>query len=188
MPELIPSLRGFLLLDGGKLRGSSFHRTVVLICRHTPEGAFGLVLNRPSDNRVGEVIEAELPEMLQRQTLFGGGPVQPAALSYLHTRLGDASEPILSGLTVGHDLQELIEIGAAGVTAVAPVRVFAGYAGWGPGQLDDEMRRESWLTEPATLHLVFETAPEVLWGHILRRRGDWQSRLLAESPDDLSWN
>lgn len=188
MPERVPSLRGFLLLDGGKLRGSSFHRTVVLICRHTPEGAFGLVLNRPSDNRVGEVIEAELPEPLQRQVLFGGGPVQPAALSYLHTRVGDTAEPILSGLAVGHDLQELIGVAAAGVTAAAPIRVFAGYAGWGPGQLDEELRREAWLTEPATLDLVFEADPAVLWRHLLRRRGDWQSRLLAESPDDLSWN
>ncbi|MCW5558292.1 MAG: YqgE/AlgH family protein [Verrucomicrobiae bacterium] len=182
------SLRGYLLLDGGKLRGSSFHRTVVLICQHTPEGAFGLVLNRPSDNRVGDVIEAELPDVLHRQPLFGGGPVQPAALSYLHTRPDASSDAIFDGLTVGHDLQELIAIGTAGVSRELPLRVFAGYAGWGPGQLDDEMAREAWLSEPATMDLVFGTPPSLLWGQILRSRGDWQSRLLAESPDDLSWN
>lgn len=181
------SLQGQLLLDGGKLRGSSFHRTVVLVCQHNAEGAFGLILNRPSDNKVGEVIEAELSERVHDQILFGGGPVQPAALSYLHTLPDMIPSNVMPGLSVGHDLQELIRLGEAAAEGM-PLRVFAGYAGWGPGQLDDEMRREAWLTEPATLERIFHTAPELLWGLILKERGDWQSRLLAASPDDLTWN
>ncbi|MBX3734446.1 MAG: YqgE/AlgH family protein [Verrucomicrobiae bacterium] len=187
MPEPVQSLKGNLLLDGGKLRGSCFHRTVVLVCQHTPEGAFGLVLNRPSDNKVGDVLEADLPEMLHDQALFGGGPVQPAALSYLHTTPGGASEMVLESLAVGHDLQELITIGGQ-ASLLKSLRVFAGYAGWGPGQLDDELRRQAWITEPATLELVLGTPPGDLWRRILQGRGDWQSRLLADSPDDLSWN
>ena len=180
-------LQGHLLLDGGKLKGSCFHRTVVLVCQHTPEGAFGLILNRPSDNKVGEVIEADLPGSLHDQVLFGGGPVQPAALSYLHGATSLPTPNVMPNLNVGHDLAELIELGRR-EDGESRLRVFAGYAGWGPGQLDEEMRREAWLTEPATLDLIFHTAPELLWRRILHRRGDWQSRFLSASPDDLSSN
>ncbi|MFO1459441.1 MAG: YqgE/AlgH family protein [Verrucomicrobiota bacterium] len=187
MPKTPQSLKGQLLLDGGKLRGSCFHRTVVLVCQHNAEGAFGLILNRPSDNKVGDVLEADLPEALHDQVLFGGGPVQPAALSYLHTGAEVSPENVLGSMRVGHDLSELIQLGRR-KRADRQVRIFAGYAGWGPGQLDDELRNDSWLKEPATLRLVFETPPAELWRHILRSRGDWQSRLLADSPEDLSWN
>ena len=74
-----------MLLDGGDLSGSFFHRTVVLICDHNAEGAFGLVLNRSAGNKVGEVLVADLPDTLQESPLFLGGPVQPTALSFLHS-------------------------------------------------------------------------------------------------------
>ena len=73
MAKASKSLKGRLLLDGGKLRGSYFNRTVVLICQHDSEGAFGLVLNRPSDNTVGEMIVADLPDTLKKATLFASG-------------------------------------------------------------------------------------------------------------------
>ena len=78
-------LKGQLLLDSGQLVGSFFQRTVVLICQHDGEGAFGLVLNRSTGNKVGDVIVADLPEALKDAQLFLGGPVQPAALSFLHS-------------------------------------------------------------------------------------------------------
>ena len=77
-------LKGRLLLDGGALQGSFFHRTVLLICEHSAEGAFGLVLNRVADNKVGEVLVANLPDLLRESPLYLGGPVQPTALSFLH--------------------------------------------------------------------------------------------------------
>lgn len=187
MSESPHSLQGHLLLDGGKLNGSCFHRTVVLVCQHTSEGAFGLILNRPGDNKVGDVIEADLPGPLHDQALFGGGPVQEGALSYLHMAPGLPEPNVMPDLHLGHDLEELIRLGQR-ESADHQLRVFAGYAGWGPGQLDDEIRREAWLTEPATLDKVFHAAADDLWVRILRERGDWQGRLLSESPDDLSWN
>lgn len=181
------SLKGRLLLDGGKLGGGYFQRTVVLVCEHDRQGAFGLVLNRPSENRLADVFPQELPERLRIETLFGGGPVQPAAMSYLHADrfLGEPS--VIENLQVGHDLERLIELGESWSPDMR-LRVFAGYAGWSPGQLDDEMRRNSWLTVPATLDLVFHTPADDLWRHVLRHLPDWQSRLLAESPEDLAWN
>jgi putative transcriptional regulator len=65
--------------------------------------------------------------------------------------------------------------------------MFAGYAGWSPGQLENEMKHKAWLTHPASLELVFDTAPEQLWQVILRRKGG-KYRLLAQSPEDLSLN
>src|SRR5512141_2285889 len=83
MSKKFNSLQGQLLLDGGKLRGSFFHRTVVLICQHDAEGAFGLVLNRTTGSKVSDALVADLPGRLKELPLFLGGPVQPGALSYL---------------------------------------------------------------------------------------------------------
>lgn len=180
------SLRGHLLLDGGKLRGSWFHRAVVLICQHDSEGAFGLVLNRPAGTQVCEALPGDLPEALKPMPLFIGGPVQPGALSYLH---GDAFLPegsVMAGLDLGHSLDQLVDL-ASDFTVSRRLLVFAGYAGWSPGQLDDELRRESWLVHPASSDLVFAPDPRMLWDRILRSKGGL-FRLLADSPEDLSVN
>jgi putative transcriptional regulator len=94
---------------------------------------------------------------------------------------------VIERLSLGHDLEDLLALGLSS-SPTARIRVFAGYAGWAPGQLDDELRRESWLIHPATLDLVFQVPPDELWRQVLRSKGDWQSRLLADSPEDLSWN
>lgn len=180
------SLQGQLLLDGGKLRGSFFHRSVVLICQHDPEGAFGLVLNRSSGNKVGEMIESEMPRGLQEEPLYIGGPVQPAALSYLHTDHFILNANVMSNVNLGHSLESLVDIGES-FSSTGRLRVFAGYAGWSSGQLDDEMRRRSWLVHPASIDLVFDSRPEAIWERILRDKG-WKYRLLSSAPDDLSWN
>jgi putative transcriptional regulator len=191
-------LKGQLLLDSGQLGGSFFQRTVVLICQHNAEGAFGLVLNRSLGKTVGEMVVADLPESLKESPLFLGGPVQPAALSFLHTDnfistadvLPDFSADeaeVLPNLALGHSLDELVDIGES-FSPVKKVRMFAGYAGWSPGQLEEEMKRKSWLTYPASLELVFETPPEALWPKILKSKGGWKNRLLSQMPDDLSLN
>src|SRR6185295_10198157 len=104
-------LKGQLLLDSGQLRGSFFQRTVVLICQHDAEGAFGLVLNRSSGSNVGDAIIADLPETLKSCPLYLGGPVQPSALSFL---LSDSFIPeanVLPNLSLGHSLDSLMELG-----------------------------------------------------------------------------
>jgi putative transcriptional regulator len=179
-------LQGQLLLDGGNLRGSFFHRTVVLICQHDAEGAFGLVLNRATENKVGEVLVADLPEPLKEQTLYVGGPVQPGALSYLHSEDFLPEANVMANLSLGHALDDLAELGES-FSPARRLRLFAGYAGWSPGQLEDEMRRSAWLTHPASLELVFHPEPDGLWKAILREKG-WRYRLLADAPDDLASN
>jgi putative transcriptional regulator len=180
-------LQGKLLLDSGQLGGSFFQRTVVLICKHDAEGAFGLVLNRTVGKTVGDLIIADLPEPLKAAPLYLGGPVQPGALSYLHTDSFIPEADVLPNLALGHSLDDLLEIGEA-FSATKKVRMFAGYAGWSPGQLENEMKRKSWLTFPASVELVFETPPEQLWQKVLQSKGGWKNKLLAQMPEDLSWN
>jgi putative transcriptional regulator len=179
-------LKGHLLLDSGQLRGSFFQRTVVLICQHDPDGAFGLVLNRAVGSNAGDMIVADLPEPLRASPLFLGGPVQPSALSFL---LSDAFIPdanVMPNLSLGHSLDALIEVGES-FSSTQRVKMFAGYAGWSPGQLEEEIKRDAWLTHPASLDLIFDVSPNQLWQKILRQKG-WQYRLLAQMPEDLSLN
>ncbi len=180
-------LKGQLLLDSGELGGSFFARTVVLICQHDAEGAFGLVLNRPTGNQVGEAIVADLPDLLKVSPLFLGGPVQPTAMSFLHTDAFLPEANVMPNLTLGHSLDSLVEA-AESFSATSKLKVFAGYAGWSPGQLESELKRHAWLTHPASLELVFDTPAPELWRKILLAKGGSRLRLLAQMPEDPSRN
>jgi len=186
MPEKSKFFKGHLLLDSGQLHGF-FQRTVVLICQHDADGAFGLVLNRTTGNKVGEMIVADLPDTLKECPLFLGGPVQPTALSFLHSDNFIPDANVLPNLSLGHSLDSLVDIGES-FSSEKKIRLFAGYAGWSGGQLEDEMKRKAWLTHPASLELVFDTPPEALWQKILNRKGGWKNKLLSQMPDDLSRN
>jgi putative transcriptional regulator len=186
MAEKNKFLKGQLLLDSGQLQGF-FQRTVILVCQHDSEGAFGLVLNRNTGSRAGEMIVADLPEVLKESPLYLGGPVQPTALSFLHTDNFIPDANVLPNLTLGHSLDSLVEIGES-FSPTKKVRLFAGYAGWSGGQLEDEMKRKAWFTHPASLDLVFETPPENLWRVVLTQKGGWRNKLLSQLPEDLSWN
>jgi len=187
MPGATKYLKGHFLLDSGRLHGSFFERTVVLICEHDAEGALGLVLNRASGNRVGEMLVANLPDLLKECPLYVGGPVQPAALSYLHSDSFVPDANVLPNLSLGHSLDTLIELGES-YSPTRKIKMFAGYAGWDAGQLEGELRRKAWVAYPASLELVFETPPEKLWQTVLLRKGGWQNKLLAQTPEDLAWN
>jgi putative transcriptional regulator len=179
-------LKAQLLLDAGELSGSFFAKTVVLICQHDAEGAFGLVINRTTDKKFSDVVETSLPDALKDQPLFLGGPVQPSAMSYLHSEAFLPDANVFTGLCLGHSLDTLMELGE-GYSPTRKLKTFAGYSGWAPGQLESEMKRNAWITHPATLDLVFDPEPATLWKKILRTKG-WKYELLSEMPDDPSVN
>lgn len=187
MAEQSKYLIGQLLLDSGELRGSFFQRTVLLVCQHDADGAFGLVLNRSTGTKAGDMILVDLPDALREQQLYIGGPVQPTALSFLHTDKFLPATTILPNLSLGHSTDDLREIGES-LSPTQKVKLFAGYAGWSPGQLESEMKRNAWLTHPASLELIFDVAPERLWQTVLHQKGGWRNEILAQSPEDLSWN
>lgn len=186
MSGAFKSLKGQFLLDSGQLIGSFFHKTVVLICHHDPQGAFGLVVNRPSESNVGEMLIADLPDNLKEHKLFIGGPVQPTALSYLHYDSFVPDANVLPNVSLGHSLETLLEVGES-FSGSKKVKLFAGYAGWSAGQLEEEMERKAWLTHAASIDLIFHADSQKIYQNILAEKG-WEYRLLAQQPDDLSWN
>lgn len=178
------TMRGSLLLAAGGLFDPNFRRSVVLIAEHGEEGAIGLVLNRPAEVRVQDatpmlsgLVEPEAP-------LFIGGPVRRDAVLVL----AEFSDPALAERpvvgTVGFADPELDPDLVQGILRA---RVFAGYAGWGPGQLEGEMGESAWIIEPALPEDIFTTEPHNLWPAVLRRKGG-EYRMLALMPDDPSSN
>ncbi|MAH75342.1 MAG: hypothetical protein CBC62_03580 [Opitutia bacterium TMED102] len=180
------SLRGHLLLDAGGMYGSCFHRSVILICRHTPEGAFGLVLNQPNEKCIDDVLPLELPPNVKRQPVRTGGPVDEQSAHILHSDAFMFQGNVLNNLSLVQEHSELSDL-ANSVNPDQKIEVFAGYSGWSAGQLESELARNAWLIQPATTELVFSNPDETTWRDTLRQM-NWQQRLLADSPDDLSWN
>ena len=155
-----------------------FHRTVILVVEHSEEGAFGLVLNRPSETTVGEA-SPELAELIgDEHLLHVGGPVQPNAVTAVaeHSDPGDATKLIVGSVGMV-DLDDLPE--------VHRLRVFAGYAGWSAGQLDGELEQDAWIVEEAHPDDPFGDGD--LWSDVLARKGG-EYALLARMPPDPSVN
>jgi putative transcriptional regulator len=180
------SLRGKLILASPVLRDPNFARSVVLIAEHTDEGAMGLVLNRPAAATVGEAVPDLSWLAGDEEPVYVGGPVAETAVIVL----AEFDRPELAGAIVEDDLGF---IGADADDAerldgaIRRARVFAGHAGWGPGQLESEMEEESWIVEPALREDVFTAEPDELWSVVLRRKGD-EYALMATMPIDPSLN
>jgi putative transcriptional regulator len=180
----VDSARGQLLIAGPGLLDPNFWRTVVLIVEHSEEGALGLVLNRPSETTVGEAV-AELEQLLDLDDpLYVGGPVQPSALIVLAEFDTPAEAALIAFENVGvlaNGAQEQPS------SSVRRGRAFVGHAGWGPGQLDDEVERGDWILEPAQREDAFSGAPLELWSSVLTRKGGSYA-LVARMPPDPSVN
>jgi putative transcriptional regulator len=180
------SLRGKLLLAGPTLLDPNFRRTVVLITEHTEDGAMGLVLNRRSTVQVGDAIPSLEWLASEAAIVHVGGPVAPTGVIVL----AEWSEPALAGLLVDGDLGFLAgepEDPEEVAGAMRRVRVFAGHAGWGPGQLEGELEEEAWIVADRTDDDVFTADPEALWAGVLRRMGR-SFALLSTMPPDPSLN
>jgi putative transcriptional regulator len=180
----VESLRGHLLIAGPRLLDPNFWRTVVLVGEHTEEGALGVVLNRSSETPVDEA----LPELAllaeEMGTVHVGGPVQPSSVVVLADFAEAENAESLVVESVGF-LPAEIEPDTLGELRRA--RVYVGYAGWGPGQLDGELEEGSWIVEPAQPDDVFTRDPEGLWSEVLRRKGG-PFAVLAAMPPDPSQN
>lgn len=176
------SLRGSLLVAAPQLLDPNFRRTVVLIAEHDDEGAMGVILNRPSGMTVADAAPELEPFVAGEEPIFAGGPVQPTSGVVL-AEVEHAEEPIFADVVLLAGIDQL----AAVADETDRLRVFAGYAGWGPGQLDGELERDDWIVDPARPADVFSAAPDDLWVEVLRRKGG-QYALVARMPDDPSLN
>src|SRR5215212_3926744 len=160
-----------LLLSMPQLQDPNFTRTVVLLCEYSPQGAFGLVLNRPTSAAASEMVRLEPPVVRANDMpLWIGGPVEPERGWILLSEEPDAEfKRIRDGLYLSTSqllLREVLE------TRPAPrARVLAGYAGWAPGQLDEELAQSAWLMADVDLDLVFDVAADAMWETAIRRLG-----------------
>jgi putative transcriptional regulator len=180
----VQSLRGHLLIAGPSLVDANFRRTVVLVGEHSEEGAMGVVLNRPSEATVTEALPELAPLVEGSDVVHVGGPVQPSAIVVL----ADFEEPDRAGSLVLESVGFLpAEVDPDELGELRRTRVFAGYAGWGPRQLDAELDEGSWIVEPALPEDVFTSNPDDLWSVVLRRKGGPFS-VLALMPPDPSLN
>jgi putative transcriptional regulator len=180
----VQSLKGHLLVAGPSLHDPNFRRAVVLVGEHGEEGALGVILNRTT----GATVDDAVPELTAlvdgADPIHVGGPVQPSAIVIL----AEFADPARADALVLADIGFLpSEVDPDEVGALRRARVFAGYAGWGPGQLDGELEEGSWIVEPAEPEDVFTKEPEELWSDVLRRKGG-PFGVLALMPPDPSLN
>lgn len=162
-----------LLLAMPQVVDPFFHKSVVVLLAHEDEGSFGFILNRPTEVKIAEVLEGLEIQWGGDAALraFLGGPVQPQLGTVLYGTAAEtrgAATQVLPGVAITQQLSDL-----AGLATEPPpaFRLFLGYAGWGAGQLVEEILRNDWLTAPASPAIVFAAAPENAWEEALRSAG-----------------
>ncbi len=175
---------GRLLVATPQLLDPNFARTVVLVLEHDEPGAVGVVLNRPLQVEVGEILDpwAELAAGVPPPVVFSGGPVSPDAVIGLAraapTSDGGEWRTVVGGVGVVD-----LSIAPADQPAVlGGVRLFSGYAGWAPGQLEEEMGDGGWFVLDALSTDAFSPDPERLWHDVLQRQGGTVGMLASYPP------
>ena len=176
---------GDFLVAAPVLQDENFFRTVVLLCVEEEEGSVGLVMNRPLKIDVSQFIS----DMRGKSLLHYGGPVKKEVVSYLH-RHGDrirSSLQVLDGVFFSGRFEDMHALMCADETPYTECRFFAGFASWGPGQLESEIEEGSWFVTRAARELVFSTSAEDLWSAVLLRMGG-EYAMLSNFPLDPSLN
>jgi putative transcriptional regulator len=179
---LLRRFPGALLVASPTLLDPNFYRSVVLLMAHNDEGAIGVVLDRPLDLTAAEYVEEWESMLTPPSRVYEGGPVQRETAIGVARRTGfgpsESWEPVLGSLG-------FVDLGKtpADFPGVEDLRVFSGYAGWGPDQLDLEIAIGSWFPVEASVDDVFDPVPHTLWGRVLKRQDNGLA-LYANYPDD----
>lgn len=184
----LPLAKGIFLIAAPALRDPNFRQTVVLLCEHSSDGALGVVVNRPTGMLVSEALP-QVPVLEgQRHVLFSGGPVQPnhVLLLYRMAQGPTNTHHVFDGVYLGGDMGALEKLMTTPASTEG-FRAYVGYSGWGPGQLENEMKTGAWITMPADPAVVFEKEPARIWPDILQSLGD-PYRIYADMPADPSLN
>ena len=176
------TLAGQLLLAHPALRDPNFKRSVILLSAHSPDGAMGVILNRPLDQQLGELNTEFAFGPLAGVPVYAGGPVEPEQLIIVSWQW--LEEEGAFQLHFGIEPERAAEIvGQPGVT----LRAFVGYSGWGKGQLENEMKHDTWLVSTVEGEILGQADGTALWRQILGGL-DPELKLLADEPDDPTVN
>ena len=175
-----------LLIADPFLKDTNFMRTVVYMCRHSEEGSFGFVLNKPFEQTLDELINGlegfPVP-------VFNGGPVQPDTIHFLHQYpdLIPDSYRISADIHWGGDFEKVKELIRDNRLDYSKIKFFIGYSGWEQSQLEGELKENSWLTATATRRIVFEIPPDQTWKESIEHLGG-KYRMMANFPIDPQLN
>lgn len=176
------SLAGSLLVAHPNMTDPNFRRTVLYISSHDPdEGALGVIINRPLDKNVAELVTETPPEGLADVPVFLGGPVGKNQLMFAAFEWHKGS-----GLTLNHDVNTS-EASAQPTGEAVSICAFVGYAGWGAGQLESEMRQKAWIIQKPSRSILKPDRLPKLWFDIMCGLGPWY-KMLSATPDDPSLN
>lgn len=178
---------GSILLSEPFLEDPYFGRKAILLCAHNDTGSFGFVLNNFVDIALSDLMDG-WPAMTHRISV--GGPVKNSNLYYLHTHPEvEGSIPIVEGVCMGGDFEEIKQRVAEGSIAPKDLRFFIGYAGWSPNQLQDEIQSQSWFVTRMPGRRIMDTTfeEEDLWRNLISEMGDAYAHI-ANAPSDPSLN
>ncbi|CAN5449093.1 YqgE/AlgH family protein [soil metagenome] len=177
--------RGRLLLAEPFMGDPNFKRAVILLCEHNDQGSFGFIINRFTNIRLKELVE-DFPEF--NAPVLIGGPVQPNTLQFLHKEADiENSVEVAKGVYWGGSFESLKEHIRLNKINATDVLFVAGYCGWTEGQLEEEMKTQSWIVSDSKPEYVFTEAFEDLWCDILRTMGP-KYKLISSFPIDPSLN
>lgn len=178
-------MKGKILIAEPFLDDKNFERSVVLLCEHNAEGSFGLVLNQLTNLKLDDVMENIYSDL----SLYLGGPVEQNTLHFIH-RLGnqiDGTVDIGNGIYWAGDFEQVKTLINIGKISENDIRLFVGYSGWSGGQLENEMKQNSWILSDTDANLIFETPSKNFWREVLKRMGG-QYKVLSNYPTDPRLN
>lgn len=184
--NIVPE-RGDLLISEPFLPDPNFERTVVLICEHSEEGSFGFVLNKPSIIKGSDVLE---DSSHFDSILYVGGPVQQDTLHFIHRKVPelDGGAAIGKGLQWGGNFDQVLTLIQEELVGLENFKFFLGYSGWGAGQLENELKQNSWIIyKSATAEDIFDTHPDNLWRECLKKMGG-KYKMISNYPSDPRLN
>ena len=177
------SFAGSLLVAHPNMLDPNFRRTVLFVSEHEPnEGALGVIINRPLDRPVAELVSGMPPAGFADVPVFLGGPVGKNQLMFAAFEWQKGI-----GLKLNHNIALDETSGPGGQKNLLTVCAFVGYAGWGAGQLETELKQKAWLVQNAHPSLLKLDRLPNLWFDIMRSLGPWY-KMLAAAPDDPSLN
>ena len=178
--------RGRILLSEPLMGDFYFGRSVILLAEHNAEGSFGLIVNKAVNTRFNEALP-DFPKL--DVPLYLGGPVETNRLFFLHTlgsEISDSQE-IIKGLYWGGNMEDVKEMITLNLMDASKIRFFVGYSGWGAGQLESELKRNSWVITHTTGENIFNVTPDKLWDNLVKKLGG-EYKLWEKLPRDPSFN
>jgi putative transcriptional regulator len=183
-PNVKPQ-QGIILISEPTLTDFYFRQSVVLLADHNDEGSFGIIINKPIETRINEIL-TDFPDF--DAPIYLGGPVKTDSIFYIHTIDGiDNSMKIMEGLYWGGDIETIRKMIDLRQITSNEIRFYLGYAGWNPSQLDREIIEKSWILSQATADDIIRKNTSQLWSTHLKSMGK-DYAIWANFPADPSFN